>query len=505
MDHPTNAPRWTLANSEGMNRRDLLLSGSSALAAQFAATLAPAFVTATSAVAQQQQAAPRPHIIYIVADDLGWKDVGFHGSDIRTPNIDKLAQGGAQLEQFYVQPMCTPTRAALLTGRYPFRYGLQTLVIPTPGKYGLPTDEWLLPQALKQVGYKTVMVGKWHLGHADRKFWPRQRGFDYHYGSMVGEVDYFTHSSANVRDWFRNNQPVKEAGYVTQLWGKDAVAQINAHNPATPLFLYLAFTAPHAPYQAPKEYLDQYKHIEDPTRRAYAAMITCMDDEIGKVVDALDKNKMRDNTLIVFMSDNGGNRSAMFSGDVDVSKLKLPADNGPYRGGKGMLYEGGTRVAALANWPGRIKPGENKEVMHVVDMFPTLAGLAGTAPSKEKPLDGVNVWSTLSEGTPSPRQEVVYNIEPFRGGVRKGDWKLIWRTPLPSALELYNIAQDPYETTNRADQNPQIVAELQKRIEQLARESAKSLFMIDAFGAVRAGAHGAPALPNEEAYFTQGD
>jgi arylsulfatase A-like enzyme len=377
-------------NHGGMKRRDLLLSGSSVLAAQFVATLAPtAFAAATSAAAQQ--AAPRPHIVYIVADDLGWKDVEFHGSDIKTPNIDKLAQEGARLEQFYVQPMCTPSRAALLTGRYPCRYGLQTLVIPTPSKYGLPTDERLLPQALKEAGYKTIMVGKWHLGHADRKFWPRQRGFDYHCGAMVGEIDYFTHASGKVRDWYRNDRPVKEQGYVTQLWGKDAVAQINAHDPKAPLFLYLAFTAPHSPYQVPKEYLDRYKHVEDPTRRTYAAMITAMDDEIGKVIAALDKKKMRENTLIVFMSDNGGNQTAMLAGDADVSKLKLPADNGPYRGGKGMLYEGGTRVAALANWPGRIKPAEVKEVMHVVDMFPTLAGLAGANPNKGKPLDGIDV------------------------------------------------------------------------------------------------------------------
>jgi len=457
------------------------------------------------AVAPATAAENKPNILLIVADDLGWKDVGFHGSDIKTPNIDALAAGGAKLEQFYVQPMCTPTRAALMTGRYPFRYGLQTLVIPTPGKYGLPTDEWLLPQALKEAGYRTVMVGKWHLGHADRKYWPRQRGFDYHYGAMVGEIDYFTHSSGKVRDWYRNNQPVKEEGYVTQLLGKDAVARINEHDPKTPLFLYLAFTAPHAPYQAPKEYLDKYRHIDDPTRRAYAAMITSMDDEIGKVVAALDKKKMRENTLIVFMSDNGGNVSAMFSGDVDVSKLKLPADNGPYRGGKGMLYEGGTRVAALANWPGRIKPGVVKEVVHIVDMFPTLAALAGAKANKGKPLDGFNFWSTLSEGKPSPRQEVVYNVEPFRGGLRKGDWKLVWRTPLPSALELYNIAEDPSEKTNLADKNPQKVAELQKRIEELARESAKSLFLVDAFKAVTSAAHGAPALPSEDAYFTQGD
>ena len=456
--------------------------------------------------ATAQQSAPRPHIVYIVADDLGWKDVGFHGSDIKTPSIDKLAREGARLEQFYVQPMCTPTRAALMTGRYPFRYGLQTLVIPSPMRYGLATDERLLPQALKEAGYRTVMIGKWHLGHADRKYWPRQRGFDYFYGAVLGEIDYFKHSAHGVRDWYRNNEPVKEEGYVTHLWGKDAVARIMEHDPKTPLFLYLAFTAPHTPFQAPQEYLDQYQHIADPTRRAYAAMITAMDDEIGKVVAALEKKKMRDNTLIVFMSDNGGTTLAALAGEGDVSKLKLPADNSPYRGGKGMLYEGGTRVAALANWPGHIKPGEVKEVMHVVDMFPTLAALAGANTSKGKPLDGLNVWSTISEGKPSPRQEVVYNVEPFRGGLRKGDWKLVWRTPLPSALELYNIAQDPYEKTNLADKNPQKVAELQKRIEELAKESAKPLFLVETLRTVKDQmAKVPPALPNEDAYFAQHD
>jgi arylsulfatase B len=507
-DETHDAPQGaTAADGGGLPRRDFLQAGSSFALARFAGAFAPPMICSnlTTTVASAQQNAPHPHIVYIVADDLGWKDVGFHGSDIKTPHIDKLAHDGARLEQFYAQPMCTPTRAALLTGRYPLRYGLQTLVIPTPSKYGLPTDEWLLPQALKDTGYRTVMVGKWHLGHADRKFWPRQRGFDYHYGAMVGEIDYFTHSSGNVRDWYRNDRPIKEQGYVTQLFGKDAVARIIEHDPKTPLFLYLAFTAPHAPYQAPKEYLDKYKHIADPTRRAYAAMISCMDDEIGKVLAALDKKKMRDNTLVVFMSDNGGNQSAMLSGDADVSQLKLPADNGPYRGGKGMLYEGGTRVAALANWPGRIKPAEVQGAMHVVDMFPTLIGLAGSKASKAKPLDGLDMWPTLSEGKPSPRQEVVYNIEPFRGGLRVGDWKLIWRTPLPSSLELYNIPQDPSEKSDLAASNPQKVAELQKRIEELARESAKSLFLVDAFASVKHGAHGPPALPTEDAYFTQGD
>ena len=457
---------------EGINRRDVLLNGSSALAAACIASMAP--MSITSAIAQLPSR--RPHIVYIVADDLGWKDVGFHGSDIKTPNIDRLAQNGARLEEFYVQPMCTPTRAALMTGRYPCRYGLQTLVIPTPSKYGLPTDERLLPQALKDAGYRTAMVGKWHLGHADRKYWPRQRGFDYHYGSMVGEVDYFTHSSANVRDWYRDDRPVNERGYVTQLWGADAVAQISAHDTKTPLFLYLAFTAPHSPYQAPKEYIDKYRHIEDPTRRTYAAMITCMDDEIGKVIAALEKKQMRDNTLIVFMSDNGGNQTALLAGDADVSNLKLPADNGPFRGGKGMLYEGGTRVAALANWPGRIEPGDVKEMIHVVDMFPTLAGLAGANVTKGKPLDGLDVWSTISRGAASPRHEIVYNVEPFRGGVRIDDWKLIWRTPLPSVIELYNIPQDPSEKTNLADRNPRRSPNCRSASSNLPRKAQNPCF-----------------------------
>ncbi len=356
------------------------------------AQLVIAFVLAVSAssfgggpLAAAQPAAPRPHILYIIADDQGWKDVGFHGSDIKTPNIDQLAQGGVRLEQFYAQPMCTPSRAALMTGRYPHRYGLQTFVIPSAGRYGLATDEWLLPQALKEAGYQTAIVGKWHLGHADRKYWPRQRGFDYQYGPLLGEIDYLTHSAHGTRDWFRNDQPVQEQGYVTQLLGKDAARLIERHDPKTPLFLYLAFTAPHAPYQAPKAYLDLYTHIADPARRAYAAMITAMDDEIGRVLRALEKRKMRDNTLIVFQSDNGGPRSAKFTGEVDMSKSTIPADNGPYREGKGMLYEGGTRVAALANWPGRIKPGSVvDQPIHIVDMYPTLAWLAGGAARQEQ-------------------------------------------------------------------------------------------------------------------------
>ncbi|MGE5665434.1 MAG: arylsulfatase B, partial [Betaproteobacteria bacterium] len=369
------------------------------------AALGMAALAAASAV----HAAPsKPNIVYIVADDLGWKDVGFHGSDIRTPNLDALARGGARLEQFYAQPMCTPTRAALMTGRYPFRYGLQTAVILSAHTYGLALDEWLLPQALKEAGYQTAIIGKWHLGHADPKYWPRQRGFDTQYGPHIGEIDYFTHEQHGVLDWYRDNKPVREEGYSTTLLGNDAVRLIEKHDPSRPLFLYLAFNAPHSPYQAPQADQERYAHIADPSRRAYAAMVSAMDTQIGRVVAALDAKGLRDNTLIVFQSDNGGTHNPMFAGEGDMSKIKIPVDNGPYRDGKGSLYEGGTRVVAFANWPGHILPGSTVDALiHVVDMYPTLARVAGASTARTKPLDGVDVWPAISAGKPSSRTERV--------------------------------------------------------------------------------------------------
>ena len=453
------------------------------------------------------QRTPRqPNIVYIIADDLGWKDVGFNGAtDIKTPNLDKLAAGGAKLTQFYVQPMCTPTRAALMTGRYPFRYGLQTIVIPTAASYGLDTTEWLMPQCLKEAGYNTAIIGKWHLGHANKKYWPKQRGFDYQYGAMIGEVDYFSHEEHGVLDWFRDNKPVREKGYTTQLLGEDAVKYINAQNSGKPFYLYLTFNAPHTPYQAPQEYIDRYKNIAEPTRRTYAAMVTCMDDEIGRIVAALDKKGLRDNTLIIFQSDNGGTRSAMFAGQMaDVSKIQIPCDNGPYRDGKGTLYEGGTLVCAFANWPGHIKPGSTVDgIIHAVDMYPTLAKLAGASTGKSKPLDGMDVWQTISEGKPSPRTEIIYSVEPFRAAIRDGDWKLVWRTILPSSVELFNLTQDPYEKNNLASAHPDKVAAMQQRLEALAKQSAKPLALM--YMGQTAMKANVPLLPTDETFYTDDD
>ncbi|WGD30578.1 arylsulfatase [Ancylobacter sp. WKF20] len=462
----TDTPPAFAPAATAPNRRDVLAGGAGFLAA----------IAGLSLLARDARAAdaPRPHILYIMADDLGFADVGFHGSDIRTPNLDRLAAGGARFGQFYTQPMCTPTRAALMTGRYPLRYGLQTGVIPSGADYGLATDEFLLPQALKQAGYRTALVGKWHLGHADRKYWPRQRGFDSFYGPLVGEIDHFKHEAHGVTDWYRDNELLKEDGYDTELFGAEAVRLIGGHDPAVPLFLYLAFTAPHTPYQAPQRYLDMYASIADPARRAYAAMITAMDDQIGRVIAALEARGMRANTLTVFHSDNGGTRNLMFAGEGAVAG-DLPPNNTPYREGKGTLYEGGTRVVALANWPGHIEAGETTGVMHVVDMLPTLARLAGATLATTKPLDGRDVWPALALGQ-SGRDAVVYNVEPTQGAVREGKWKLVWHVVLPPKAELFDLDADPSETTDLAERHPDKVAALQAKVVDLARNMAPPLF-----------------------------
>lgn len=461
------------------------LAGAAACAAALVTALAPAHA---------QDAPSRPNVVHIVADDLGWKDVGFNGAtDIKTPNLDKLAAEGAKFTQFYAQPMSTPTRAALMTGRYPFRYGLQTAVIPGPATYGLNTDEYLLPQVLKDAGYNTAIIGKWHLGHADKKFWPKQRGFDYQYGPMIGELDYYTHSDAGVRDWFRNNELVTEKGYTTELLGDDAVKFVESQDGKTPFYLYLTFNAPHTPYQSPDAYKAKYADIKEPTRRTYAGMVDSLDENIGRVVQALDKKGLRKNTLIIFHSDNGGTRNAMFAGQMtDLSKTVLPCDNGPYRDGKGTYFEGGVRVAAFANWPGQIKAQEVTGLIHVTDILPTLTTLAGGSTEKCKPLDGMNVWDVIAGNKPSPRKEILLGVEPFRAAIRQGDYKLILRPLLPPSVDLYNLANDPSEARNIAADHPDKVAELRARLETASKEAAPAYFL--KYVGAAATAHGKPNL-----------
>jgi arylsulfatase A-like enzyme len=431
----------------------------------------------------------KPNIVIILADDLGNADLGYRGSDIKTPNIDKLANEGVRLESFYGMPVCTPSRAELMTGRYAMRYGLQTLVIFPSHTYGLPTDERTLPQALKEVGYQTAMVGKWHLGHADRKYWPQNRGFDHFYGNLVGEVDYFTKERGGIIDWQRDGKFLKEDGYFTTLIGDEAVDIIDRHDTARPLFLYVASLAPHAPYQAPQKDIDAYKNAAgDVHRHTYAAMITDLDTQVGRIVAALKQKKMLDNTLIIFSSDNGGATSALFatgarspqereqSGGVELG-AKAPASNGDLRGGKGSLHEGGVRVPTVFYWQGKLKPAVVNAPAGMVDVMPTVLALAGAKGSPDHPFDGKDIWPVLADGRPSPHEDYLVNVEAFRGAVRKGDWKLVKIALLPGRTELFDLAKDPGEKDNVADQFPEIVNDLSARLLTYAREQKPSLWI----------------------------
>ena len=449
-----------------------------------------AALLATLPFAPQARAEPpRPNIVFIMADDLGNADLGYRGGQINTPNIDKLANEGVRLEDFYGMPVCTPSRAQFITGRYAMRYGLQTLVIFPSHPYGLATDARTLPQALKEAGYKTLMVGKWHLGHADRKYWPQNRGFDYFYGNVVGEVDYFTRERGGLIDWQRNGTFLKEAGYYTELIGNDAVKLIDQQDGKTPFFLYFASLASHAPFQAPQAAIDQYKSVADPLRRTYSAMITELDVQVGRIVAELDKKGLRDNTIILFASDNGGATSGLFAqgaksneergseeGGVQQNQ-KTPASNAPFSGGKGSLREGGVRVAAFVNWPGKLKPRIVTEPLDMVDVMPTLLALAGAKGSPDHPFDGKDFWAVIADGAPSPHDDILINVEAFRGAVRKGDWKLIKIALLPGKTQLFNLAKDPSETTDVAAENPEIVRDLEARLIAYAKEQKPSLWI----------------------------
>ncbi len=450
--------------------------------------------------ATAQGAAPRPHVVYIVSDDQGWKDVGFHGSDIRTPSLDQLAQAGARLEQFYAQPMCTPSRAALMTGRYPHRYGLQTLVIPSAGTYGIPMDERLLSQSLKEAGYRTAIVGKWHLGHADRKYWPRQRGFDYQYGPLLGEIDYFTHSAHGVRDWFRNNQPVKEQGYVTQLLGRDAVKLIEGHDPKTPLFLYLAFTAPHAPYQAPKEYLDRYAHIKDRDRRAYAAMITAMDDQIARRGEgAREARHARQHADRLPERQRRTARCQVHRRGRHVEE-RDPRRQRPVsrRQGHALRRRHARRRAGQLAGP---HPRRRRD--RSADAHRRHARRPSCASPARSPIPPSR-WTASTCGRRSPRasrrRAPRWCTASSRSApaLRQGDWKLVWQATLPSKVELFNLAQDVGEKHNVAAANAQKVAEMQQRIDALAKEAAAPLIFQDALSAVKPALFGSVVFPAEE-------
>lgn len=446
----------------------------------------PLFLLSLFAVATALAAdSGRPDILFILADDLGYNDVGFNGGkEIKTPNLDKVAAAGTVLKQFYVQPVCSPTRASLMTGRYPMRYGLQVGVIRPWAEYGLPLEEQMLPEGLRSAGYTTVAIGKWHLGSFDKAYFPTARGFDHHYGHLFGAIDYFTHIRDGKPDWYRDGKQLKEEGYSTDLLAREAVSVVKAQPKDKPLFLYVPFNAVHAPHQVPDKYKEPYAALPEP-RRTYAGMLAAMDEAVGQIVAAIEETGRRKNTLFIFSSDNGGPNPGKVT------------DNGPLRAGKGTLYEGGVRVCAFVTWDGHVKAGGTvDEPIHMVDWYPTLLRLAGASVKQQRPLDGRDIWPTITKDKPSPHAEILHNAAPQRGAIRVGDWKLILNGNLADnegeipqgeqkatkkkakrkaaaedAVELFDLRHDPYEKNNLAQANPEKVKELRTRYETLAKQA----------------------------------
>lgn len=418
--------------------------------------------------AQEPRPEP-PHIVILLADDLGWGDVGFHAGKIPTPHLDALAGSGVRLEQFYVQPVCSPTRGALLTGRYPMRLGLQVGVVRPWAQHGLPGDERTLATALGEAGYTTAICGKWHLGHATRDQLPTRRGFDRQYGPYNGAIDYLTHDRDGGHDWHENDQASRDQGYATDLLADKAIEILAAHDPAKPLFLYVPFNAPHTPLQAPAQWIAKFAHIEDRQRRVYAAMVACLDAAVGRIIAGLEEHGFaRTKTLVFFASDNGG-----------VASL---GSNGPLRGQKGTLYEGGVRSPAVVSWPGQLQAGGTvSEPLHIVDLYPTLLRLAGANLKQDKPLDGRDAWATIAAGRPSPHDAILLNVTPWSGALRMGRWKLVHNGGVPAnaiqgpakdTWELFDLAADPGEQADVADQQSEICADLRARLTTLRAAAA---------------------------------
>jgi len=448
-----------------------------------------------------------PNIVIILADDLGWNDVGYHGSEINTPNIDRLAAEGLELDRFYAQPTCSPTRAALMTGKSPKTLGISRAIAKNQ-KMGLDLSERILPQRLNLLGYRSLMVGKWHLGNYTPAYAPPARGFEHFYGFLSGGIGYWDHNHGGGHDWQRNGKTVREEGYATHLLGDEAVQLIEQHQSQQPLFLYLAMAAPHMPNEAPQSSIDEYASISNPNRRIHAAMVTELDTQIGRVIDALEQQQMLNNTLILFASDNGGlsgdspegasvikrlgNLGDFFFGrPVPIGVLEEFAkfafdggsDNGLLRGTKTSTLEGGVRVPALLWWPERISAGTYTEFISVSDILPTLLEAVGGPQSIPEGINGASQWRSLMKEEQTPKPD--YLVTGFDNtALYQPPWKLI----TGDRLELYDVFADPTERNDMAALYPERVVQMQKIIEQWPAgeergvEIREIIFDMDTFG-----------------------
>jgi arylsulfatase B len=406
------------------------------------------------------QSTAKPNIIIILADDLGWGDVGFHGSNISTPNIDGLSKEGVILNHYYNAPICSPTRSGIMTGRYPNRFGLRATVIPPWSSFGVDTTEEFLPQMLAQAGYKNrAALGKWHLGHSSQKYLPLQRGFTHFYGHYNGALDYFTHLREGELDWHNGEQTSYDKGYTTDLVTDEAVKCIKKYK-ASPFFLYVAYNAPHGPLQAKKEDLLLYGYDEskgsygkeganeegatetaqgrgNTRRQTYEAMVTCLDRGVGRILQELKEQGLEKNTLIIFTSDNG---AAPNEG----------GSSGGLRGLKFQEWDGGVRSPAIVRWPAAFKGGRTiNQVMGYVDLAPTIREITGLSAKPPKPYDGLSmlsIWKGL-------KQTINRDLYLGFGSMVNNEWKLVRANAGNPKMEnkedmLFRIATDTSETTN---------------------------------------------------------
>ena len=412
-----------------------------------------------------------PNIVFIIADDLGWADVGFHGGNAATPQLDRLAREGLELAQHYVAPVCSPTRSGLMTGRCWSRFG----VTSPQNELALPWDTVTLPRALKEAGYDTCITGKWHLGSLPQQG-PNHFGFDHSYGSLAGGVSPWNHRYKQgpfTQTWHRNEKLIDAQGHVTDLIAAEAVQWIESRG-ERPFFLYVPFTAVHLPIKEPEEWL---RRVPDTIRgdvpRHYAACVMHLDDAVGRIVAALERKGRRENTLLVFTSDNGGSTAEnndLKYPDDNCPNGKLTGNNSPWRGQKGDLYEGGTRVPALVQWPGRVKPGKVQSPVQITDWMPTFCSLAGYRPKRDLKWDGTNIAPLLTARTELPDRPL-YAVAPgWRSrSLRLGDWKLIIHGLGGSQrVELFNLALDPAESKNQADGHPDLLSKMLARLDEMA-------------------------------------
>ena len=397
----------------------------------------------------------KPNILLILADDLGYGDLGFQGStDIQSPHLDRLAEGSIRFTDAHTTAsVCSPSRAGLMTRRYQQRFGHEANTPDYPN--GMDIDETTLAQRLLSLGYRTGLIGKWHLGATDEQY-PTQRGFDTFYGLREGSRSYFYDAQKNdkpgdPRAIELQGQQVEFEGYLTDVFGDQAVEFIRSPSDA-PFFLYLSFTAPHGPMHATKDDLERFKHIENQRRRTYAAMVWAMDRAIGKVIAELEKQNQLDNTLIWFLSDNGG-----ATGNASI--------NLPLAGHKGIKFEGGTRVPFFAHWPRKFKkPKEFKPMMISLDIMATSLAAAGEKQSALKKLDGVNLLPFLDRKKDKPPHQYLYWHKLWFSAMRDGPWKLIYVQDYGYAL--YNLEEDLSESKNlikaEKKRSDQMIAQLKK-------------------------------------------